>query len=405
MLSHHWLWGLRVDKAAQDNLYLAALRLEKNATVRGNIETQLERVHQYSKFFQVLYWISNWGNYRLHYYQFQANLSWQLYQSEKKMFNNTNGIEEGWQGNLAMGVTILFGAAWLGVPLKPHIKQGMAWFSHRAKSYFPNVVKKERNPSSRPESSANPMANTGTNHAELPSNTAEGSDCALPITISDDMVQPLLRLGITKQPGDTLSFKELKSVYHKRCLETHPDKTGTASHAEFSAIQKAYEDLSSILHQTLSTNGSLSEVVADLLNKVTELHREMQKEMELWRQLSTQSRQQTERLRQNGVQLIQTREQLNKNSDRLDRMDERLQGMGEALDRLTDTFAEIRADIDMPPLTEEDIEEFSQDPDYFRKKYPSQADNVPRSKTTFGFFSSEERTIASQFVHDTAHSM
>ena len=358
-LSHHWLWGLRVDNTSGENFYCAAEYLQKTPSVREKIQEQLALVSQYTFFFQILYWLFNFNDYRLHYYQLQAYLSWELYKEGEKMFTNVSS----WGVTLPEGfilgtATIASFALFARQPLQPHIKRGMEWFSHNVRGLFPKVIERadvseretvaELNPSQPPLTTALVVTSNPALAEQGVAISSGLDDEANPILIDEEMLAPLAILGISKPIGYALTFKELKYSYHQSCLKTHPDITRTASNNEFRATKEAYERLLSIIRQKLSTDSSLSDDDASLLAKMVALDKEILAELKVWREMNAQARQLTDRLEQmgerldgNAVRLEQMGERLDGSAVRLEQMGERLVSLANLSEALTRDFYQI----------------------------------------------------------------
>ena len=222
------------------------------------------------------------------------------------------------------------------------------------------------------------------------------------LIISSDMLAPLKTLDISKQTGDFLSFKELRTAYHKSCLRTHPDKTRVESNSEFRATTEAYETLLSFMEKMLSAPSLLSEAELSLLAKIIALRKEMQEEHTIWRQMNAQAKRQTEELRRQDEHLERQGAHLEHQGAHLERQEEQLNELtewanAERVERGLQPLAPFA------PLTQEDIDGVQADPDYFVKKRQARSDAATRLPNTNAFFStpSNEAKTASQLLPAT----
>lgn len=316
--SHHWLWGLRVDITVSDNFLSAVERLKDNKIALQHIEDQVLRISQRPWHIRALHWFFNWGEYRLHYYQLQACLSWQLYEKGSCMMFSSKSLSG------ILPAAFLVGAPILGMVCQPLLRHSMQWFSQRMQGFFSNLDElNELEEGADNLVPVNPAGLTAIVSSGLRRRSVASTyhaDETLNFIVSSEMLMPLRTLGLIKNIGDIVVFAELKKAYIKRSRETHPDKTFDATDADFIEVTAAYKALISIVEQKIS----VGETELSLIAKMNELRREMQQECQIWKSIAETARHQNEQLKQQVEVLSRIARDYDELNRRARALDERL---------------------------------------------------------------------------------
>ena len=283
--SHHWFWGFRVDKPVKESLFDLATQLDSDAENRNKLEHQIETIGERTWLVRALYWLFNYKQYRLHFYQLQAYIALKCYQQGSEMLGEEDKRKVELDGAFWTD-SLRVVTQWTVVPLGTHVVRGFSWFYELAMPTLSAGIKYikapwEAAPPAEGAASPAPQSTTGN------------------FNVQTEMLSSLEVLGIIKQPGASLSVTELKKAYRKRCLETHPDKAGEASREAFIAVQEAYEGILSLLEHDHAGSEREDEALAN----IAALRRDMAEIRADYRVMEERSRKQAADLAANSAAL------------------------------------------------------------------------------------------------------
>lgn len=273
--SHHWFWGICIDKRQDDNLHLAALGLQQNPELRKAMDEKIQRINQRHWFISSLYWLTNYNQYRLNYYQLQGYWSLQLYNKVQKMFEE-NMFQK--TGPVEAGEIVAFAVAGaLAVKyLAPTVLSSLSWFSNKIMHHISkkNIKAVPDTPEQKtpapgiplPGVDVTPQQNTTRPIVPQPNNN---------FIIDENMLKNLRILGINSQVKESISFDTLKAAYKAARLRTHPDKTGGANSEAFVEVNNAYNQLIEQIHTNLLPATNSTSTRYNFFEKIDEIKKDL----------------------------------------------------------------------------------------------------------------------------------
>ena len=259
------------------------------------------------------------------------------------------------------------GLLFLSARLRPIAARSLTWFSHYLASYLSDY-KKIDGIVSVEDTPINTM--TGEIPADVSSIVALDSLQTRPSTtmqsINSDgfrvcigfgLVEALAILGLQKNINDFVTIDAIKEAYRESCKRTHPDKTLRDTRAEFQAVSKAYKDISAFLEHKAGRSsaddsdifGDRHEIFAERVAKWNELLRSL-------RELYEENQRQIEKLKWQSAELERQDAEIRELSENL------------SVEQAVLERRAIKAGIAIPVLTQDDIEGYSADRDFFIKR-------------------------------------
>ena len=377
--SYHWLWGLRVDKQMTQTLYDDAVYLQKNPTVKTQIIDQLNVVGQFIWIFSAFYWIFNINQYRVNYYKFYAYVSLSIYQDEMEKMSKHK------QEEMISGFLMLVAASALMATLLESLNPGVFnrltdWFNQRLEPFLFDDIKlyseevdiESSNLLEEPHSSYGSMQMIFSDNNKDGNKHEKNTDLAKQpkIIVTHETIKPLELLGFSLKAGDYISLVNLKKAYREKLLLTHPDKTGIDSKKECQDVMDAYKQ---VIMSIKKKGDSYSEMEkAGYSSTFDELVKE---ELMKWKELRKQVDEYGEKVRVYGEKVRVYGEKVGAYGEKVRVYGEKVDEINERVSKLSDNFIQISAwqdEIDaangLPPLTDEEVQAFIEDPDYFNKK-------------------------------------
>lgn len=253
--SHHWFWGLCFDYKKSHSLLDAALTLNRNADLREKLEKSVDGFNQRSWLTRSLFWLLNYHQYRLHYYQLQGYWSLQLYQKGITMFSESNR-----SSFLAAGGFFVAAASLFAIKIVPQkMSSSLNWFSSKispliSKQNFTQLP--ETDVAIEPEFDETSLQLMRLDADEGVAQTISTNPLPLPyFVVESTMLRALTTLGITAQVNEQITLATLKVAYDQSRLQTHPDKSGVDNHSAFIAVTEAYDALITLIQEQNSQNG------------------------------------------------------------------------------------------------------------------------------------------------------
>lgn len=354
--SHHWFWGLCVDKNQNHSLLDSALYLQLNPARREILESRVEVINQQYWPIRWVYWLFNVQQYRLRYYQLQGYWSLRLFEKGAPMFseNDHSAVK-------MAGVFIVTTASMLAIKTIPsRMKESLQWFSSKIRPFIANQNIRSVPESPESPESIEPIAIESTELISLalsqrnPQPVTSNDVGAAHFTVEPKMIAPLRTLGLPINVGDHLTLDALKLAYNKARLQTHPDKLRTEEHTAFVEVINAYETLLSLIQEQLiglshATSDSFQcgdvDSVRQQIASMREENETMFKEIRIMRQENEQMKIDAEQSRLELEQLAERRERQHvrelEQCDRIMALNERVSKQNEQIKDLHARFIRL----------------------------------------------------------------
>ncbi|MDP3562663.1 MAG: hypothetical protein Q8R83_10845, partial [Legionellaceae bacterium] len=352
--------------------------IKSDETERERLLGQVKWVSQLPWLLLVLYWLLNISNYRVNCYRLHSFISLAIYEKELSEFTQADQVKIKSLGGF---ITEDLFATQLGYDLSwPHKKNPDLFttkkrfllihsepFSEALTPFLPaelcsHVLKYpnerpkldiESNDSSKIYSSSYGLIQTTQNRAEQARLDVEAFE-AFPFIVTQEMLEPLRTLRLSRGMGELFTLKELKLAYKQCALRTHPDKTGSQNTDAFNAVTEAFDNIIELISLSKTNKGDLRKLayhLAALKRSVKEL----------------------------AVRIDAFTKNIELRESQLNEIDARINEMEARIYKINEPRAEILAELDkevgLPAITEEDIEGCLKDPDYFNKKYAAMGED------------------------------
>ena len=362
--SYHWFWGLRVDKTEDNTCYDDAVYLQENPEIRQKIIDQMNQVGEFLWLVRAVYWVCNIKQYRVNCYKCLSYTSLSIYQAEIKKMSKNKQIEIEQIGGFLVFITASILGGFLFESFRPGVFSPLVnWFRQRLEPFLSNEIKSYSRDieSSRLLSESN-SSYDATSYSLVkgilkPTENAKDSDVINTdlinqrnILVTNEIIAEFELLGITANIGDRISLSDLKKSYKKQLLLKHPDKTGLNSTKECQDVMDAYKKIIESNYKKEGANHFWpgSNLYSSAFNERVE------QEIMEWKKLRKEIDAFGEGVRVLGEEVHQTHLEVGQLLKDFLMMNARQQ--------------EIDAANGLPPLTDEEINGFIQDPDYFNKR-------------------------------------